>query len=348
MEFIKGVDISSVQQIEDNGGKYYDEGIGEDCLKILKNNGINYIRLRIWNNPPLNYCNKAKTLEMAKRIKDLDFKFLLDFHYSDFWADPQKQTKPKEWQSLTFDELKEAVYYYTKDIITSLKNQGTLPDMIQIGNEIVWGMLWPDAKLSKENNSNEQWGKFADLIKAGIDGVKSTLTSGDVVKIMIHIDRGGDNDTSRWFFDNLLSNSVNFDIIGQSYYPNWHGTLPVLEANLNDLALRYGKEIVVVECAYPFTLESNDGFPNIVNSENQLHRGYPASIDGQTHFMRDLMNIVKNVPNEKGLGIFYWEPAWISVPKTGWAPGEGNGWENLTMFDFQGNTLEALKFFKEF
>ena len=348
MSFIKGADVSWLKWIEDLGGKYYDNKQEKGCLEILKSKGINYIRLRIWNNPSFNYCNKQSTLDMAKRIKALGFKFLLDFHYSDYWADPANQNKPKAWENLSFQELKQEVYNYTLDIIGSLREQNTLPDMVQIGNEITWGMLWPETKLVCEEPCFEQWDKFTELIKAGIDGLIDATHPDEHIKIMIHIDRGGDNETSRWFFDNLLSKGVEFDVIGQSFYPMWHGTLSDLKANLNDLATRYDKEIVVVECSYPFTLKNSGGSNNIITGEEQLHKGYTATPDGQAKYMRDIMIIVKAVYNNKGGGIFYWEPDWIIVDNENSNKYSVNNWYSQALFDFKGKALMALDVFKEF
>lgn len=348
MDFIKGADVSWLKQVEDLGGKYFEDGKEKNCLEILKHKGINYIRLRIWNDPTFNYCNKKSTLEMAKRIKQLGFKFLLDFHYSDYWADPAKQNKPKAWENLSFEELKQEVYDYTKDIISSLREQHCLPDMVQIGNEITWGMLWPETKLVREEPCLEQWDKFADLIEAGIDGLIDAVDPDEEIKIMIHIDRGGDNETSIWFFDNLLSRGVDFHVIGQSFYPMWHGTLDNLKDNLNDLATRYEKEIVVVECSYPFTLKNSGSFNNIINGKEQLHKGYEATPEGQARYMKDIMTIVKNVNNGKGCGVFYWEPDWIIVDNENSNKDSVNNWYSQALFDFKGNALIALDVFKDF
>lgn len=347
VSFIKGADISFLNEIEDRGGVYYDEGVEKDALRILKDNGINYIRLRIWNDPSAGYCSKEKTLCMAKRIKRLGMKFLLNFHYSDNWADPKKQTKPWAWQSLSFGELKQAVYGYTKEVITELKKQNTLPDMVQIGNEVIWGMLWDDGRVGGYFDTDEQWSKFTDLLKVGILAVRDCLCEGEVVKIMIHAHVATDNEQCRWFIDNLISRKVDFDIIGLSYYPWWpeFESLTKLRDNMNDLAQRYGKDINIVETAYPWTLSSYDDTPNHFNSRNPNHQlmpDYPATAAGQGSFLKDLMTAVKNVSNGKGSGIFYWSPEWISIPE------KRSDWENLTLFDFNGNALASLKSFKMF
>ena len=201
-EFIKGVDISALQKIEENGGIFLDSGIQKDALQIFLDNGLNYVRLRIWHSPVNGYNNLEKNLLMASRIKSLGFKFLLDLHYSDTWADPGQQTKPDAWNYLTFESLKDSVYQYTSLVITALKNQNTLPDIVQIGNEIICGMIWDDGRVCNEFNTPQQWNQLGELVNEGIRGVMENIDPADTIKIMIHIDRGGDNSGSRWFFDN--------------------------------------------------------------------------------------------------------------------------------------------------
>ena len=329
--FIRGVDISFTPQIEDLGGKYKLNGVTKDVLDIFKESGVNYIRLRLWHTPSDGYCGLAKTLAYAKRIKAKGFKFLLDIHYSDWWADPGKQTKPAAWANLSFTVLKDSVYSYTKNVITLLKNQNTLPDMVQVGNEITNGMLWPDGR----NNTSAGWAAFGELLKKGIAGVKDAAGVSSI-KIMIHIDKGGNNSTSRWFFDNLIAQGVQFDVIGQSYYPWWHGTLTDLTNNINDLAVRYNKEIVVAETAYPWTTQyQNDGHGNIFGSSTALLPSYPATVKGQKDFLIYLSKVIRDAKNSKGIGFFYWEPSYISVPPI------GSSWENLATFGFRNSNLEA-------
>lgn len=340
LTFIKGADVSFIPQIEDLGGIYKENGEETDPLTIFKNHDFNYIRLKIWHTPDEDYNNLAKILLMAQRIKAADMKFLLNFHYSDTWADPGKQYKPTAWQNLTFAALKDSVYQYTHNVVKALNDQGTLPDMVQIGNEITVGMLWNDGRVGGSYDTDTQWNQFSELLNAGIRGVRESCDKGDSVKIMIHIDRGGNNTASRWFFDNLFSKGVDFDIIGLSFYPWWHGTLTNLQNNLNDLATRYGKDLIVAETAYPWTLEWADTVDNIVGSSDDLLSGYPASVTGQKNYLRDIMDIIKNVPNEKGCGLFYWAPEYISVDPI------GSPWENNALFDFNGNVLESIDIFK--
>jgi len=338
-DFIKGVDLSTLLQVEDNGGVFYENGIVKDPVLIFKDHGIDYIRIKIWHTPTSDYDNLQKVLIAAQRIKSNGLKFLLNIHYSDWWADPANQTKPAAWNGLLFQSLKDSVYQYTKNIITTLKNHNALPDMVQIGNEIICGMLWNDGRICEQYNTPQQWANLSALVNEGIRGVNDAIDFNDSVKIMIHTDRGGDNAGARWFYDGLLAQNVSFDIIGLSYYPWWHGTLSDLQNNLNDLASRYSKEIIVVETAYPWTLLWNDTTYNLVGNSSQLLAGYPATVQGQKDFLVDLINIINNTTDGKGVGVFYWEPDWISTQTF------GSPWENLAMFDFSGELLPSISAF---
>jgi len=338
-EFIKGIDVSTLLQIEDNGGVFKENGVSKDPLQIFNEHGINYVRLKLWHTPISNYDNLQKVIIAAQRIKNNGLKFLLDFHYSDWWADPGNQTKPAAWNGLSFQSLKDSVYEYTKTVITTLKNHNVLPDMVQIGNEIICGMLWDDGRICEQYNIPQQWSNFTSLVKEGIRGVSESIDLNDTVKIMIHVDRGGDNTGARWFYDGMIAQNVEFDIIGLSYYPWWHGTFSALQNNLNDLATRYGKEIIVVETAYPWTLSWNDNTNNIVGNASQLLPGYPATEQGQKNFLIDLINVINNTTAGKGIGVFYWEPDWISTQTF------GSPWENLALFDFSGELLLSISAF---
>jgi beta-galactosidase len=243
-----GADISFLPQMEDRGTKYSDNGTQKDAMQILKDHGFNYIRLRLFVNPENDkgyspkkgFCDLEHTIAMAKRIKAAGLKFLLDFHYSDTWADPEKQFKPKAWEGQSFEQLTKTVFSYSKDVIETLKKAGATPDMVQVGNEINHGMIWPEGHI---NNLDS----LAQLIYAGIQGVKAVDPS---ITIMIHVALGGQNDEARFFFDNMIMRGVPFDVIGLSYYPRWHNTLEDLRYNLNDLARRYGKDVIVVEYSH--------------------------------------------------------------------------------------------------
>jgi hypothetical protein len=254
-EFIKGVDISTLQAIEAKGIKYYEGGVEKDLLTILKDHGVNYVRLRVWNNPieAEGFNDKAHLISMSKRVKDAGMKLLVDFHYSDFWADPGKQVKPEAWKDLAFADLKQAVYDYTEEVMNELKAVNAYPDMVQIGNEINNGMMLPEGSVS-------HFDQLAELLKEGVQAVRDTTPVNHTTKIMIHLAEGGDNDKFRSFFDEAAAHHVDYDVIGMSYYPYWHGTFQQLKTNMNDMAARYGKQVVVAETAYPFTLEDSQGW----------------------------------------------------------------------------------------
>lgn len=332
---ILGADISSLKKSEDLGGAYkYSDGAPADALAILKDNGLNYARLRVWVDPADGYHNKEKILEMAQRFKQHGIKLLVNFHYSDDWADPGKQNKPAAWKDHNFEQLKQAVYDHSFDICSSLVAQGTPPDMVQVGNEINAGILWPDGDYNHLDN-------LATLLTAGYQAVKDCS---DSTLVMLHIADGGKNDMARWFFDNLTRRKVPFDVIGLSFYPYWHGSLSQLQVNLNDISARYDKDVVVAEFSYPFTPLDNDGYPNLF-TQRMMIDGYLYTPEGQRLMMRDMMSIVRAVPNGRGLGVFYWDATWTAVPGNGWEaknPKSGNPWENQALFDFDGRALPAL------
>jgi arabinogalactan endo-1,4-beta-galactosidase len=236
--------------------------------------------------------------------------------------------------------LADSIYRYTKYVITQLKSQNTLPDYVQIGNEINCGLLWNDGNVCNPD-SPEQWNKLGILIKNARLGLEEAIDPGDEVKIILHLADGGNNGVCRWWYDNILEEGVRFDVIGLSFYPWWHGNLSDLKNNLNDLANRYNKDIIIVEAAYPWTLSWNDNTNNIIGSANQLLTGYPATVDGQYRYLRDLMEIIKSTTNGKGKGIMYWSPEWISAPQ--W----GSPWENLALFDFDNEVLSSIKAFDD-
>jgi arabinogalactan endo-1,4-beta-galactosidase len=332
---IFGADISSLKKSEDFGGIYREmDGTPGDALQILKDHGLNYARLRVWVDPADGYHNKEKLLEMALRFKEKGIKLLVDFHYSDNWADPGKQIKPAAWENYDFEQLKQAVYDHTFEVCSSLVAQGTPPDMVQVGNEINAGMLWPDGRYDQLDN-------LAELLKSGYQAVKDCSTT---TLVMLHIAEGGDNELAKWWFGNMTARDVPFDVIGISYYPFWHGTLAELQFNLNDITARYGKDVIVVETAYGFTEENNDFLGNIVSPEMAIS-GYPLTPDGQRAMLRDVMAIVRAVPNGRGLGIFYWDATWTAVEGNGWDntdPNTGNAWENQALFDYDSIVLPAL------
>ncbi len=333
---ILGADISSLKKSEDLGGQYfYEDGSSGDALQIMQDAGLNYARLRIWVDPADGYHNKAEILAMATRLHEKGIKLLVDFHYSDNWADPGKQNKPAAWADLDFEGLKQAVYDHTYDVCSSLVAQGTPPDMVQLGNEISAGMLWPDGDYNHFDN-------LADLLKAGAQAMQDCSPE---TLIMLHIPEGGDNDLARWWFDAITHREVPFDIIGVSYYPFWHGSLAQLQTNLNDISARYDKDVIVAEFAYPFTGQEGDQTFNIFNRAMGTE-GYLITPEGQRMMLRDVMSVVRGVQGGRGLGVFYWEATWTVVDGNGWDstdPASGNSWENQALFDYSSRLLPAMK-----
>ncbi len=240
-----GADISFLPQLENRGTTFSDNGVPKDAIALLRDHGFNYIRLRIFVDPAhekgyapgKGYCGLDYTLAMARRIEDAGMKLLLNFHYSDYWADPQQQYKPHTWTELDFETLKDSVRTYTSNVLLALQRQGTPPAMVQVGNEINHGLLWPDGHISHPD-------QLAGLLKAGVDGVNAVNPD---IPVMMHLALGGQNEEAVFWLDNMIARGVTFDIIGLSYYPRWHGTLEDLRNNLLDLASRYHKPLNVVE-----------------------------------------------------------------------------------------------------
>lgn len=240
-----GADISFLPQLEERGMKFFESGVTRDAVELLRDHGFNYIRLRIFVNPEnekgyspeKGFCDLSHTLDMAERVRAAGMKLLLNFHYSDYWADPQQQNKPLAWTGLDFETLKDSLKQYTAHVIRTLEKQGTPPHMVQVGNEINHGLLWPDGHISHPD-------RLAALLRTGVEGVEEVNPE---IPVMMHIALGGQNDEAVFWLDNMIARGVRFDIIGLSYYPRWHGTLEDLDHNLHDLTERYNKPVNVVE-----------------------------------------------------------------------------------------------------
>jgi arabinogalactan endo-1,4-beta-galactosidase len=331
--FINGVDISMLYQIEENNGIYFENGIAIDPIDIFKQHGVNTIRLKIWHTPDPEFNSLQNVLQMAQRIDSIGLDIMLNFHYSDTWADPSHQTKPSAWESIDFKTLADSIYDYTNHVITRLKMQGTLPKFVQIGNETDCGLLWPDGYICDESNTAEQWLNLGILYNNAISGIQDAIDEMDTVWTLGHLSHGG-----LWYFSNLFNEGVSLDIIGQSYYPWWHGSLDELSTNLTQLSNEFQKPIVIVETAYPFTLSWNDNTNNIIGMESQLLDGFPASEIGQLNFLQAVKDRVTN--NEFGAGICYWSPEWISTETF------GSPWENLALFDFNSEVLDGITVFE--
>lgn len=366
-EFIKGMDLSTLMEVEQCGGKFYDRGKPGDAIAILKGYGMNLVRLRLWNDPygedgtpyGAGTNDLPKTIAMAERLRTAGVDWMLDFHYSDFWADPGKQTIPKAWQGMGPQALEQAVYEYTLSVLGTLRARDCLPRMVAVGNELSNGLLWPYGKTP-------DFEKIARFLNAGIRAVREGAPGAE---IMLHLDNGGSNRLYRTWFDSYFAQGgLDFDCIGLSYYPFWHGTLEDLRQNMNDLALRYHKDMIVAEVSMGFTMEDYAEYEQL---EPERRKGmatkpslaekvpYPMTPEGQSRFLLDLMNLIRAVPENRGKGFVYWEPAWIPVPGCGWAneaalaytgeqgPG-GNEWANQALFDYQGNALPGLNVIREF
>lgn len=378
MKFIKGMDLSTLVEMEKCGAKYYDDGKEKDILDIVKTYDVDTIRIRLWNDPwsesGASYGageNDLNTsLAIAKRVTEAGFGVLLNFHYSDFWADPGKQIKPKAWASYGVEELEKAVYDYTLETMRIFLENGVNITMVQVGNELSNGLLWPEGRVPDYDN-------IAKFVNAGIRAVRAAWqrhgeTEGchadEKLPIMIHLDNGGNNALYREWFDNFMERGEDFEIIGLSYYPFWHGTLQMLEDNMNDIAERYGKELVVAEVSMGYTMEDYKAYEGLSDEERKGYATRPALVEkieypmtkqGQYDFMQDFLHRISHIKGGLGRGFFYWEPAWIPVKGSGWAtpaslkymqdPGPcGNEWANQALFDYDGNTLPTWKLIRDF
>jgi len=318
-----GADVSFLAKCEKDGIVFKEDGQAKDVLAMLREHRYNWVRLRLFVDPAIAADKLPNdlpyTLALAKRAKAQGFHLLLDLHYADSWADPGQQPTPEAWKKLKHKQLVEQVFTYTRDTIAAFAREGVLPEMVQVGNEITHGMLWPDAKLP------DNWDNLADLLKAGVKGVDAGRGAGPKPRIMIHIERSGDYDAAVWFFDNLISHHVPFDVIGLSYYPFWHGNIDKLRGNLHDLALRYQHPIVVVETAANWTPD-----PTATKKPE-----FPETPAGQEAFLRAVDAAVRAIPHGLGQGVFWWEPAAENELR-------GRGY-----FDESGNVLPVIHAFEE-
>lgn len=331
--FYKGMDLSFVPRGTDEGMQIKDfDGTVMEPLALAKKYGVNSVRLRLWNQPEnvpesKGYCNTEQTIAMAKEIKKYGMSFMLDFHYSDYWADPGNQTKPLAWKELHGEMLEEAVYAFTRDVLLQLDNAGALPDIVQIGNEIRSGLLFPDGELPDYKG-------MTSLVNAGIRAARSVADS-DRLKIMIHLDQGGRYRFLKDWFDHAFdAGLMDFDLIGLSYYPFWHGTFMDLKETTLRLIKDFHKPIMVVETAHAWR-KSKKGF---IDDAQEKIAGVPATPQGQKQVVEMVMHIIASLPDEMGQGVYYWEP--LCVP-------DGNGgWnESMGILDEDGTVLEAVKAF---
>jgi arabinogalactan endo-1,4-beta-galactosidase len=330
-----GADISALERIEQAGGVFRDAGQPGDAIVILRAHGSNGFRLRLFVNPndsDVQVNDLDYTVRMATRIKAAGAKLLLDLHYSDTWADPGHQATPAAWAGLGFDSLEQQVEIYTAGVITRLKGAGALPDIVQVGNEIDGGMLWPLGQVGGSGaDTTTQWDRFTRLLKACIRGLRSALGPNDTVRVMLHYSQGGSTGGTQWFFDHMGAYGVPYDLIGVSYYPWWHGALADLSANLRATAGRYGRDIVVVETSYPWRAGGWEAM-----ATNRAPMTWTVTPQGQALFLRDVLDAVAAVPGTHGAGVVWWYPEAIQVPGLFvWGGG------SLALFDSSGNVLPA-------
>ncbi|MCX6302539.1 MAG: glycosyl hydrolase 53 family protein [Bacteroidia bacterium] len=319
-EYAIGADLSFLKSAEERGFVFKENDTAKKGLLIFRDHGYNWIRLRLFHSPTTLPNNLEYTIALAKEAKYLGFKFLLDYHYSDTWADPGKQFLPKEWENFSHKELVKSVYDYTSKTMKAFKDAGVLPEIVQIGNEVINGMLWPDGKLP------ENWDNFAGLVRAGIEGVYAGSGQDQHPKIMIHIDQGGNKKNTKNFFDKFLSYGIEFDYIGQSYYPWWHGTLLDLRNNMIFMAKEYKKPVILVEVAYCASPTEYRNKP----------APFPETPEGQKEFLEEVNDIVLNTPDNLGVGIFWWEPATMG------------GRSTRDYFDENGNVLPVITVFDKY
>ena len=336
----RGADLSFLPEIEQAGTKFYDSTGEKPALNIFKEYGCNLVRVRLWYQPVNEHSGLQEVLAFCKRLHDAGLQIFLDFHYSDTWADPSHQDIPAAWAGLSMDALKDSVKTYTQRVISLLKAQNTLPAIVQVGNEINVGMLWPAGKVSTFTDPN--WPNFITLIKSGIEGIKA-VDAGNNILIMLHyagLDGAAD------FFAKMNLQSVQYDVAGVSYYPLWHGKdMNVVQQQLNSIAGAVNKKVFIAETAYPFTLQWNDYTDNSVGDASQVIPAYPATPIGQLAFLQQLKTIVAAVPNKAGIGVCYWAPDWVAFK--GPTATNGSNAENLALFDFANKALPGMQAYKE-
>lgn len=342
--FSRGVDLSYVNEIEDFGGVYSDSGEIRDPFRIFRDHGANTVRVRLWHDPQWvgeltggklysDLADAAKTIERAKAN---DMAVCLDIHYSDTWADPDHQEIPEAWKDLTLDELCDSVYGYTMSVLQTLSSEGLTPEMVQVGNETNGGMLHP---LGKVENGN--WTPFGKLLNAGIRAVRDFSVTSEVKPLIIlHV---AQYQNARWWIDRVVNDAKvnNFDILGISHYSKWStiSQFSAITAITSEIRTKYGKRVMVVETACPWTGGDADQYGNIFGPADSIP-GFPLTREGQLEYLKALMQAIIS---GGGTGCMYWEPAWITSPMCDkW--GTGSAWDNCTLFDFQGNTLSSIDF----
>ena len=371
-DFIFGMDVSSVLAEEASGVKYYDfDGNEADLFQILADNGINTIRVRVWNDPydadgngfGGGNCDIAAAVEIGKRATKHGMKLLVDFHYSDFWADPGKQMVPRTWAGMDFDTKKQAVYDYTLDCMQQLKDAGVDVGMVQLGNETNGAMC-----------GEKKWMEIAFLMDAGARATREVYPD---ALIAVHFANPENADSYRTYAKKLdyyeQNGLIGYDVFATSYYPYWHGTLDNLAAILTEISETYGKKVMVMETSYAYTGEDTDFSANTIGDGGGITKDYPFTPQGQANSVRNITDTIVN-RTPAGIGICYWEGAWITVGTNSWEENHekwetfGSGWatsyagvydpddagkwyggcavDNQAFFDAEGKPLESLKVFR--
>ncbi|MBR6046207.1 MAG: glycosyl hydrolase 53 family protein [Ruminococcus sp.] len=365
-DLIIGADISTLPEVEAQGGRFYDAGREAKLDDILIAHGVTSARIRVWNDPydrdgddyGGGTCDIEKMLALAKRVKDKGMSLLLDFHYSDFWCDPARQGIPKAWKGMSFGEMCDALYSFTKDTLGYFISCGAAPEYVQVGNEITNGMLWDTAKLDRSSPEafEQSFDRLAALIRAGTRAVREVSDA----KIVIHLEQSGQNALWREWFDAAAERGMDFDIIGASYYPLWHGTLTQMRENFDDMISRYGRDIMIVETAYPFTAVHHDPEARalMIGEDFTLPDGskpkWSFTKEGQAQFVSELKAECARVKDGRLKAVYWWEPGWLPTKESTWATkealrdigeedkGTGNEWANQCLFDYGGNAAPAL------
>ena len=365
-DFILGMDASSVLSLEAGGVRYYDfDGRQQDVFQTLAENGINYIRVRVWNDPydaegngyGGGNCDIRTAVEIGKRATQYGMKLLVDFHYSDFWADPAKQAAPKAWQGMSIEEKTDALYAYTLDCLQQLKDAGVQVGMVQIGNET-------NGALCGETT----WFRMQYLFSAGSRAVRTVFPDALVAVHFANPEKAG---SYAEYAGKLAYYNVDYDVFGSSYYPYWHGTLENLSQVLTDIHRTYGKKVMVMETSYAYTPEDTDFHGNTFTGEGAVDVRHPITVQGQATAVREVIQTVARIPG--GMGVCYWEGTWIAAGGSTWAENSalweryGSGWassfaaeydpadaalyyggnavDNQAFFDKNGHPLESLRVF---
>lgn len=327
--FYAGADLSALPIYEQRGAKFTKGGRAQDAIALLRAEGMNGVRLRLFVNPkPEGIVDNSLdyTVALARRVKTAGAAFMLDLHYSDTWADPQKQFKPAAWEKLPFDELVARVGAYTREVLARFEREGLRPEFVQIGNEITNGMLWPDGQVNfgaPPADDAAAWSRLARLLRAGIEAVPRGAGQ---PKIILHIESGGNLEKSLWWFRHVRDAGLDYDLVGLSYYPDWHGGLANYRRTLAALADEFQKPIVVVEAGYPWKTAKK--------WTEKANMDWPLTPKGQAQFLRDVVQAVREIPHSLGRGVWYWHPESIQVPgHYAWEAG------TCALFDERGELL---------